>query len=944
MVRTCTPTHGTSGNLVRVVGVSEFVRDEDAVFFTEIDDIQPLRPEDTRLVTDDSPAFVNTRLYLESALRRTPLPQTERRLAMTNSFLMDDQVYQQRPAELALRGLRPRILLADVVGLGKTMEIGLILAELIRRGRGERILVVTPQQVLEQFQQELWTRFAIPLVRLDSVGLERIQRDIPAGRNPFLYFNRAIISVDTLKNQGRYGQHLRSMHWDAVVFDESHNLINRGNLRNRLAHTLADRTDALLLASATPHNGDAKSFAELIRMLDPTAIADPENFAPADIQHLYLRRTKINPEVKAQMGSKWPERGPSTPVYCAPSAAEQEILTELADTWLSANAVVQPKDRLVPYGLAKAFLSSHKALAATATTRLRTLTDTATDTATDTGTQQPRPGAENEHAALERLCDLAAGLDDADSTKRSALVETLRGIGVGAGSDMRAVVFCESVPTLEWLSQGIPAELGLSGDQAALLHGGLSDQGQMAVIDEFSRADSPVRVLFAGDVASEGVNLHEQCHHIVHYDVPWSLIRMEQRNGRIDRYGQKYEPQFAALLLRSRVPGAIDDTTVAEKVLRREETAHHSMGSAEAVVGEVDWRDEDDRLTRDLLEGRDPEESMDAAAAAATDDNPMASFFEDDEQVREPAPEPEYAQVPRLFDSTEQFVRAALTAVAPEMRVDDDGTILAFEPPPDLANRLRALPGAYLREQAVLSRMRVTFDREHAEKRRKAARGGAENQDGQVAAKKGASSGKRRGKGAGSWPDTSYVTDLHPLTQWLVDKAQVRLHRSQAPVLVAEVSEPVVLAQGVYSNAAGQPTVVEWMAVTGPPHAMRVAEMIPTLQAAGVGPEMINPGGDGDFEQLQKLVEPAVRQAREHLERVRGDYDEQIERLLAEPQQQLRRWEQQTLDGLPEDGHGQKRRNEVAATVQSQQDLMRQMRTTGEPLIRILAVLKGADS
>ena len=113
------------------------------------------------------------------------------------------------------------------MGLGKTLEIGLILAELIRRGRGDRILVVTPQQVLEQFQLELWTRFAIPLIRLDSLGIERIQREIPAGRNPFTYYKRIIISIDTLKNEGRYGQHLDAMRWDAVVIDESHNLIGR---------------------------------------------------------------------------------------------------------------------------------------------------------------------------------------------------------------------------------------------------------------------------------------------------------------------------------------------------------------------------------------------------------------------------------------------------------------------------------------------------------------------------------------------------------------------------------------------------------------------------------------------------------------------------------------------------------------------------------------------
>ncbi len=95
--------------------------------------------------------------------------------------------------------LRPRILLADAVGLGKTLEIGMILAELVRRGRGERILVVTPRHVLEQMQYELWTRFALPFVRLDSAGIQRVRQKLPATRNPFTYFKRAIISIDTLK-------------------------------------------------------------------------------------------------------------------------------------------------------------------------------------------------------------------------------------------------------------------------------------------------------------------------------------------------------------------------------------------------------------------------------------------------------------------------------------------------------------------------------------------------------------------------------------------------------------------------------------------------------------------------------------------------------------------------------------------------------------------------
>src|SRR5207248_344775 len=139
------------GYRIEAIGVSELVLDDKATFFDKIDTVTLLRPEQTQLVADETPNFRRSRLYLEAVLRRTPLPRTETGLALANGFLSDPLTYQTRPAELALRALRPRVLIADVVGLGKTLEIGILLAELIRRGRGERLLVVTPQHVLEQF-------------------------------------------------------------------------------------------------------------------------------------------------------------------------------------------------------------------------------------------------------------------------------------------------------------------------------------------------------------------------------------------------------------------------------------------------------------------------------------------------------------------------------------------------------------------------------------------------------------------------------------------------------------------------------------------------------------------------------------------------------------------------------------------------------------------------
>jgi ERCC4-related helicase len=524
----------TDGFFVHVIGLSELVRDTVATFSTALDTVVEVDPTQVRVTADDSPGFRKSRLWLEATLRKTPVAITDPALTIAHRGLAAHLDYQFKAVQQALdpNKLRPRILLADAVGLGKTIEIGMILAELARRGRGERILIVTPKHVLEQMQMELWTRFALPFVRLDSTGIQRIRQLLPATRNPFTYYKRAIISIDTLKSD-RYLAHLRKQRWDAVVVDESHNVTNTASQNNRLARLLAEHTDALILASATPHNGRAESFAELVRMLDPSAVSPVGELDYAQVKKLVIRRHRNHTDVAAEVGADWAKREPPCNVTIATSPAENAIAEELETVWLWPDSGASPYSgkttALFPWVLAKAYLSSPLALAETVQERLRRLGDDA-------------PAA-TERQALHRLAELTDAAVQSGSAKYDALLTYLDDIGVSPNGQRRVVIFAERVATLTWLAESLRRDRKFTDDQATVLHGGLSDTDQQAVVDSFKLESSAIRVLVTGDIASEGVNLHSHCHHLVHYDIPWSLIRIEQRNGRIDRYGQRHRPQ-----------------------------------------------------------------------------------------------------------------------------------------------------------------------------------------------------------------------------------------------------------------------------------------------------------------------------------------------------------------------------------------------------------------
>ncbi|HCZ17104.1 MAG TPA: helicase, partial [Candidatus Accumulibacter sp.] len=300
------------GYLLGCGGVSELVRGRSAQFLTQLEEeILVLDPARTELVADTSSHFNSTFLYLEAQLRRsTP---NDDQIHLGHRAVMNLVPYQLDPALQALKQPRQRILIADAVGLGKTLEAGILTSELIQRGRGQRILVITLKSMLTQFQKEFWSRFSIPLVRLDSVGLQRVRNSIPSNHNPFNYYDRTIISIDTLKNNLEYRNYLENAWWDIIIIDECHNVAARGNedglsRRARLARLLSGRSDTMMLLSATPHDGSARSFASLMSLLDPTAISDPDDYTPEDFHGKGLVVRRFKKDIRDQVSADFQER------------------------------------------------------------------------------------------------------------------------------------------------------------------------------------------------------------------------------------------------------------------------------------------------------------------------------------------------------------------------------------------------------------------------------------------------------------------------------------------------------------------------------------------------------------------------------------------------------------------------------------------------------------
>jgi SNF2 family DNA or RNA helicase len=504
--------------------------------------------------------------------------------------------YQLDPVVRAIDMARVNLLVADDVGLGKTIEAGLVIQELLVRHRARTVLVVCPSSLQLKWQLEMHEKFGLEFRVVDTEYLKNLRREQGIHANPWTSFPRLITSMDWIKS----GEALRLIKdvlppnltyprkFDILVVDEAHNvapaMATRYALesqRTGLIRRIAPHFEHRLFLSATPHNGYQESFTALLELLDDQRFA--RNVMPDEkqLQRVMVRRLKTD-LVDAEGKPIYPKREiKALGVAYSPEEREAHaLLRQYADSLTKAvhGTRFAFGSHFVLNLLKKRLFSSPRAFAITLekhreslASRGRKTDDSSLDERilrkaigkleeeyeSDENLEQAIGEAVEEASTaatelsaeqrdmLKRLSSWAESAKGRPDSKAKAILnwldEHLRPGGKWNGA--RVILFTEYRATHGWLFE-ILTNHGYGGERLAELHGSLDPEERAKVTAAFQAAPdvSPVRILLATDAASEGIDLQNHCNYLIHVEIPWNPNVMEQRNGRIDRHGQKKTP------------------------------------------------------------------------------------------------------------------------------------------------------------------------------------------------------------------------------------------------------------------------------------------------------------------------------------------------------------------------------------------------------------------
>ena len=907
------------------IGVSPLVKDKTAIFLSDLeeDNIQIVDPAKVHLVADDSPNYRKTQLFLESQWRQ--MIPTDTDLHIGDKAAMDIMPYQLDPASIALKRPRQRILIADTVGLGKTLEAGILMSELIKRGKGRRILVVTVKSMMTQFQKEMWNRFTIPLVRLDSRKIQKIRQELPSNYNPFFYYDKTIVSIDTLKRDIEYRTHLERAYWDIIVIDEAQNVAERGDRqaqRARLAKLLAERSDTMIMLSATPHDGRAKSFASLMNMLDPTAIVNENDYTPEDIKGLCIRRFKN--DVKDQVSGSFLERKIELE-KCHATPAEEYAFKIFSEMQLQMDTDKKKgSGQLFKTSLEKSLFSSPAACIKSIDARLKKLRKKYNDNDI------------KDIELLENLLDALNKIEPADFSRYQNLLKLLNNSDYAwdrSAKDDRIVIFTERIETMKFLADNLRRDLKMNDKQIVEMSGAMSDSEQQEIVENFGREESPMRILVASDVASEGLNLHYLSHRMIHFDIPWSLMVFQQRNGRIDRYGQKKRPDIRYMLIESDNKAIKGDMRIIEILVTKEEQALKNIGDPTLLLGKFNIEEEEKVVAESIETGADVL-SFESMFDAESEFNPFeelmkqAASDEVIEKVKTVSDETLFKDIDYLKNAFSYLNKNESHPIIPLETVSG----LEIKVTDDLMRRMKAL----MPEEALPQggSIRLCDDKEFcmAEMKRSMQNNMEDT----------------------AWPKIQYLWSLHPIMTWVNDKSGLLFGRGEAPVIGINTgltkNEIIYILTGSIPNKKSTPLVDEFFGFLYKDGIFsEKIDMEQVIKRTGLRNERIpntESISDNELETATSLLEDVVSHAREHFTARFKEFQNYMQPLLDEELNKLGDLEERHKDYQMSLFENERKKSEQERKVD---DLFNRfyawvqdsLTISDNPYIRVVAVIMG---
>ncbi|MGI6656335.1 MAG: DISARM system SNF2-like helicase DrmD [Desulfobulbus sp.] len=506
--------------------------------------------------------------------------------------------YQLEPLVRAIDMSRVNLLIADDVGLGKTIEAGLVIQELLIRHRARTVFVVCPASLQIKWQIEMQEKFGLEFRIVDTEYIKRLRRERGIHVNPWTSYPRLVASMDWMKS----GEGFRLLKdvlpphityprkFDILVVDEAHNVAPASasmyaleSQRTRLIRSIAPHFTHRLFLSATPHNGHQESFTSLLELLDDQRFARTVMPDEKQLHRVMVRRLKSD-IVDANGKPVFPVRKLEG-LEIDYSEEERQIHALLGE--YTADRLKSVKGTRFEYGtdfvhmlLKKRLFSSPMAFALTLVKHRETLecgrpkgdhntmddrilrkailkteeeysddslVEEAQHEAVEVAGELAPPLSREQRDMLDRLSTWAEQARNRTDSKAKAILDWLESHlkTDGRWNEKRVILFTEYRATHSWLHQILAAN-GYGGDRLMYLHGSMLPDEREAVKAAFQAHpdDSPVRILLATDAASEGIDLQNHCNYLIHVEIPWNPNVMEQRNGRIDRHGQKEDAVF----------------------------------------------------------------------------------------------------------------------------------------------------------------------------------------------------------------------------------------------------------------------------------------------------------------------------------------------------------------------------------------------------------------